>query len=350
MKEKMDEMALAFRQAVGEYGRQLQQTSAEASEAVEYHNRNTHKHKLEAEAALDATTQRLQILEERSASLERHIAEQSQRNIEMAERISQRHEKVATTMESLRFTGDQANFSIEGLVRKLEDMQGAIATNEASLHDVYQKEREARVSEMRSLREAIGSEHHRLKSHLENRIATTVSEESGARSEHVAQVLDSVGAVLRNHTENSTAGDSSNNTNRTIPERAATLTTHSAMVPLTGSVQASAHGSVSMPAHSPVPIPSPLPSGTGGSARMVAASVPVFGGSSPLSTPATVVRSSSPTAARTSITVAQPVTLNGRTTSPIASATRRISVPMGVPTSVHRVGQAFPVMTTRPSG
>jgi hypothetical protein len=197
MRERVDEMSANFRQTLSEYGRQFQQASVDASEAVEQHRNRTDKVKQAAESHLEAANQRIALLEERSTTLEAHLSEQARRQSEMVERMANRHEKVAGSVEQMRFTHGQAGFNIDTITKRMDEMQAQIGNNEQQLREVYLNERRARDTEMRSLREALGSENERLKTHLEGKISHSIQEESGARSDHVSAVLDSVGSALK---------------------------------------------------------------------------------------------------------------------------------------------------------
>merc|ERR1719199_1322286 len=128
--------------------------------------------------------------------MEARLTESHQRQNDALERMTQRHEKVASHLEHVKFQGGQHISNIDNLSKKLLELENSVAENDRHVRESSGLERKHRQQEIQSVREAIRSEQERLHSVVDSKIAHHINNESNSRQEMGQNIIEMVHSVV----------------------------------------------------------------------------------------------------------------------------------------------------------
>jgi len=195
--ETLKEVQEAMRQSMEEYSRMFEKSAQDTSEHNELHRQRVQKHRGDVDTCMEAQAARLKLVEERSEVMEARLTEAQQRHNDALERMTHRHEKVASHLEHVKFQGGQHIGNIENLSKKLMELENSVVENDRHVRESSGLERKHRQQEIQSVREAIKSEQDRLHSVIESKIAHHVGNESASRQEMGQNLIDMVHTAVR---------------------------------------------------------------------------------------------------------------------------------------------------------
>jgi len=195
--DRMDEMASSLKNVMSEYGRRFEKASQEATEVIESHGRTALKTRSEMDSANAEVMARLNLVEERSATLEQRMLEAQQRQNDTLQRINHKNEKFNMGMEQLKFDGGQQTSNVTSIGTKLQDLETTMKAGEQEAREAHERERRQQQEEMKSAREAVVSEYGRKLELLENKLAARIEREAEARQNTMTVTIENVNAVLK---------------------------------------------------------------------------------------------------------------------------------------------------------
>jgi len=149
------------------------------------------------ETANSEVVARLNLMEERCATLEQRMLEAQQRQNDTMQRINHKNEKFNMSVEQLKFDGGQQSSNVTSIATKLQDVEASVKTGESELREANEKSQRQVQEEMKSTREAIISEYNRKLELLENKLAARIEREGEARQESLTVTVENVNAVLK---------------------------------------------------------------------------------------------------------------------------------------------------------
>lgn len=145
---------------------------------------------------MEAQVARMKLLEERSETIEARLAEAHQRHVDTTERLTQRHEKVSSHLETVKLHGGVQVHNVETLAKKIQEMEATISESDRHLRDTNAFERRQRQEEIASVRQAMISEQERLRATIDGKIQASLGNESMARQEMGQNILESVHSAM----------------------------------------------------------------------------------------------------------------------------------------------------------
>jgi len=177
----------------------LQDQHMEAAKTVEGMNNQFQGHVRQigrVRGDLEGNSQEMKVrfgqIEERCVNLENRINEVSGRGTSGIDRISERHERVAQVVESLRLEEKQNQNQIQAAINRIKDLENSMHETELATREICQKEREGRDDQFRRLQLGLASAQQRQISELEEKIADRFERESSERERNVQQIYEEV--------------------------------------------------------------------------------------------------------------------------------------------------------------
>lgn len=189
---RMDELTAVFKEALGQYGKQFETSSANTVDAMEKLDRKSSQVRADSEAAANFAASRLRLLEERFASLESRYVEGEERHLAAIDWVAQRHDKVTGNMEQLRFNDGQQVQTLQAVMSRVDELAAAVKASDTAVHEVQARERSTRDEELQALRAFFAADQDRLRAHLDGRVQQCFEHEAAVREETLSQILDTV--------------------------------------------------------------------------------------------------------------------------------------------------------------